>query len=120
MLVGKPLRVMKILQGIRAEGAVEPLVIWAITKEIRLLANIKALMDAGKSIDGAFKTLKIWSQKKTALSLAAKRLNRKEIDRILLLSGQADRQTKGQESGDAWETILRLCLLTAGLNGLHR
>jgi DNA polymerase-3 subunit delta len=44
---------------------------------------------------------------------AIKRLSHTKLFEILTLSAKADRQAKGQESGDAWETILAVCLLFA-------
>lgn len=116
ILAGKPLRVAKILPALRAEGIVEPLVLWAITTEARLLAKLRVLVDNGKSLDLAFRELNVWVQKKQLLTQALQRLNSQDIDQILLLSAQADRQTKGQETGDPWETILQLCLIFAGVN----
>jgi DNA polymerase-3 subunit delta len=116
ILAGKPLRVAKILKGLRAEAIVEPIVLWAITAEARVLAKLQALIDGGKSSEAAFKELNVWVQKKQLLAQALQRLSHHDINQILLLSAQADRQTKGQEIGDSWETILQLCLIFAGTN----
>lgn len=118
MLAGKGLRVVKILRGIRAEGVIEPIVLWAITTEARVLSKLQALISQGKSRDLAFKELNIWTQKKALLRQALQRLNSQDIDQILILSSQADRQTKGQELGDSWETILSTCLLFAGVEAI--
>jgi DNA polymerase-3 subunit delta len=40
-------------------------------------------------------------------------LSHNQLFEILTLSAKADRQAKGQESGDVWETILAVCLLFA-------
>lgn len=115
ILAGKPLRVTKILRGIRAEGVVEPIVLWAITAEARLLAKLQSLISNGQRQEHAFKELKVWSQKQQLLAQALQRLNSRDVDQILLMCAQADRQTKGQEVGDSWETIMQLCLIFAGV-----
>ena len=119
MLTGKPLRVVKILRGVRAEGTVEPIVLWAITTEVRLLAKLRTLIDHGKSKEMAFKELNVWVQKKQLLVPALQRLTSRDIDQILIMSAQADRQTKGQEAGDPWGTILQICLKFAGIDVLQ-
>jgi len=39
------------------------------------------------------------------------RMEMKDLQQALLLSSKIDRQIKGQERGDCWETMLSLCLL---------
>jgi len=38
-----------------------------------------------------------------------------DLNKILLWSAKADQQIKGQQSGNAWETILTVCLLFAAV-----
>ena len=112
---GKPLRMIKILKGIKAEGVAAPVVLWALTRELRILGAIKTAIIEGQSKDSAFRQHQIWDKKKNLLNLSLQRLNNTEIDKSLVLSARADRQCKGQEAGDAWETILTICLHFAGV-----
>lgn len=115
ILAGKTQRVAKILHNIQAEGVVEPIILWAITHEARLLSALHFLIKNGKSKELAFRELKVWTQKKQLLTQALQRTSSVDIEQIILLSAKADRQTKGQETGNSWETILQLCLQFAGV-----
>jgi DNA polymerase-3 subunit delta len=42
---------------------------------------------------------------------ALQRISDEDLNRILVLSAKVDRQIKGQQQGDAWETLLAICLL---------
>lgn len=105
--IGKAYRV---LTGLRAEGIAAPVVLWALTRELRLLNLMKIQLEEGASLDAVFSKNKIWDTRKLALQQALKRLSRDRIRQALLLAGQADRIIKGQEPGDEWDALLTLCL----------
>ena len=58
-----------------------------------------------------FRNNQIWDKRAGVIEKAIKRLPHTKLFEILTLSAKADRQAKGQESGDVWETILAVCLL---------
>jgi DNA polymerase-3 subunit delta len=60
-----------------------------------------------------FRNNQIWDKRVGLVDKALKRLSHNQLFEILTLSAKADRQAKGQESGDVWETILAVCLLFA-------
>ncbi len=103
-------RVIKILSGIRAEGIATPIVLWALTREARSLIKIKWAIAGGQSRDLVYKNNQIWDKRKQLISHALNRLSDKDLTSILVLAAKADRQIKGQQSGDVWETLLEVCL----------
>jgi DNA polymerase-3 subunit delta len=106
-------RIFKVLSGLRAEGMATPIVLWALTREARTLIKMKLALSQGQNRDVVFKNNQIWDKRKQLVNNALNRLSDKDLNNILVLSAKADRQIKGQESGDAWETLLALCLLFA-------
>lgn len=114
LLAGKPARMVKILDSLKAEGVAAPVVLWAVTREARQLLAIKNIVKQGQNPEAAFNQLKIWDKRKSLLSTALQRLNGNALQHVLLLSATADRQIKGEQRGDAWETLLSICLLFAG------
>ncbi|MGR9101093.1 MAG: DNA polymerase III subunit delta [Gammaproteobacteria bacterium] len=108
-------RMLKILQGLRAEGAAAPVILWALTKEVRLLAGIKLQIAQGSAPERAFKNHGVWESRKRLLSVAVNKLSRKDLNFILLLGARIDRQIKGEEAGDPWESLLDAFLLFAGV-----
>jgi DNA polymerase-3 subunit delta len=113
ILAGKAARVLKILTGLHAEGVAPPVVLWAILREARTLAKIKWALAQSQPLDAVFRNQQIWDKRKPLVSEALHRLGNQELAHVMLLSAQADRQSKGQQSGDVWETLRTLCLMFA-------
>lgn len=114
MLAGKVKRILKIVPHLRGEGVAETLVLWAITREIRLLSVIKTALHQGASMNQALKNAHVWESRKNLLIGAEKRLGLAQLHQAMLLSAEADRQIKGASKGDAWETLLHICLIVGG------
>jgi DNA polymerase-3 subunit delta len=108
-------RILKIVSGLRAEGMAAPVVLWALTREARVLIKIKLALSEGQNRDVVFKNNQIWDKRKPLVSNALNRLGDNDLNGILVLSAKADRQIKGREQGDAWETLLAICLLFASV-----
>jgi DNA polymerase-3 subunit delta len=117
LLAGKPARMVKILDSLQAEGVAAPVVLWSVTREARLLLALKALVKQGQSQDAAFNQLKIWEKRKPLLLAALQRLSGVALHRVLLLSATVDRQVKGEQRGDPWDTLLSICMAFAGVRG---
>ena len=103
-------RITKVLSGLRSEGTATPIVLWALTRDARLLIKIKLALAQGQNQETVFKSNNIWDKRKTLISQALKRLSDRDLNHILVTSAIADRQIKGQQAGDAWETLLTICL----------
>jgi DNA polymerase-3 subunit delta len=108
-------RIIKILSGLRAEGIAAPVILWGLTKEARSLIKIKIALASGQQKDLVFRNNQIWDKRKSLVDKALNRLKIADLNRILVLSAKADRQIKGQQSGDAWETLLSVCLQFASV-----
>ena len=106
-------RIFKILSGLRAEGIAAPIVLWALTRETRVLIKIKLALSEGQNREAVFKNNQIRDKRKQLVSNALNRLSNSDLNGILVLSAKADRQIKGQQQGDAWETLLAICLMFA-------
>lgn len=114
VLVGKPGRIVKVLQGLKQEGVALPIVLWALMREARQLSKVKMALLQGQSHDQALRQQRVWEKRKMLVRTAVDRLSPQQLDNVLLMGAKADRQIKGQQRGDAWETLLRVCLSLAG------
>ena len=92
-----------------------PVVLWALMDTVRLLC-----VNEGRRNDFIHyhkepnKRYKIWDKNRINLiNQALRRLSRSKQLEILNYCAKADRQVKGQETGEAWETVLKTCLLFA-------
>jgi DNA polymerase III subunit delta len=111
-------RILKVLSGLRSEGVAAPIVLWALTREARALIKIKLALTQGQNREAVFKNNQIWDKRKQLVSSALNRLSDCDLNHILVLSAKADRQIKGQQKGDAWETLLAICLMFASVQVL--
>jgi DNA polymerase-3 subunit delta len=110
VLSGRVDRILKVLSGIQAEGIPAPVVLWALTREARSLIRIKLALSLGQDNETVFRNNGVWDKRKQLVSGALHRLSDNELHNILVLSARADQQIKGQQGGDAWGTLLAICL----------
>lgn len=114
MLEGDAARCSRVLEGLRAEGAAPPLLLWTLAAEIRALAYLRAGADAGQPLAGVFKSERIFDERrKRQLQQALGRLSRGALNAALLHAAKLDRVAKGVADGDVWEEFLLLVLRIA-------
>ena len=103
-------RLLKILNSLHAEGIAAPVVLWALSREARTLIKMKLAIANGQPKDTVFKQNQIWDKRKVLVDKALSRITFAQLNQLLLLCAKADRQIKGQQTGDEWQTLLEICL----------
>jgi len=58
----------RVLAGLRGEGIAAPVVLWALTRELRLLNTLRTAIDGGLSAESAFNQQKLWDSRKAPCS----------------------------------------------------
>ncbi|MDR3056116.1 MAG: DNA polymerase III subunit delta [Zoogloeaceae bacterium] len=111
LLSGDLKRFSRTLEGLQQEGEAPPLVLWAMTEEIRALAQIKAGLARNMPFDGLCKELHIWGQRAQQLRRPAQTISARAIKTALELAATIDRRMKGLDTGDVWEGFLRLGMM---------
>ena len=110
LLAGDLARLSRTLNGLMHEGEAPPLVLWAMSEEIRALAVIRNGMDAGKPIDALLKDAKVWGPRAMPIKKALQRLSTVTLEAALQHAGKIDLLAKGIGRGNIWEEFLRLGL----------
>ena len=110
LLTGDLARLQRTLDGLMQEGEAPPLVLWAMSEEIRALTTIRLGMDAGKPVDMLLKDAKVWGPRAVPVKKALQRLSTATLEAALQHAGQIDRLVKGIGQGNIWEEFLRLGL----------
>ena len=110
LLAGDVARLSRTLNGLMHEGEAPPLVLWAMSEEIRALAVIRNGMDSGKPIDALLKDAKVWGPRATPIKKALQRLSTVTLETALQHAGKIDLLAKGIGRGNIWEEFLRLGL----------
>ncbi len=111
VLEGDPARCTRLIEGLEAEGAAPPLVLWALANEIRTLARLRRGQDAGQPLAILIKAERIFDDKrKQAIQRALPRLSGRALNAALLHAAKVDRVIKGLVDGDIWDEFLLLAL----------
>ena len=110
LLSGDAARLTRTLDGLQQEGEAPPLVLWAMTEEIRALALIKAGQQENKPLDMLFKEARVWGPRQALFRRALQRLDATVAKEMLADASRIDRLIKGIGTGDAWNEFLRLGL----------
>jgi DNA polymerase-3 subunit delta len=113
-LSGDVTRSVRILHGLRAEGVVPPVVLWALVREIRQLAAMAAMVAGGEAIPRALASYHVWAARKAMVGAALERLSVNKCNAMLRQCAAVDRVCKGQATGNAWDEMLQLILTLAG------
>ena len=114
-LAGDAARSARILQSLRGEGVVPPLVLWGLARELRALAAVTAAVAAGQPARQVMTRLRIWPDRKKQLTgAAAKRLRPADCGAMLQQCARIDRVCKGQATGSPWDELLQLVLKLSG------
>lgn len=110
LLAGDAAHLARALEGLRAEGAAAPLVLWTLTEEVRALARVVSLMSSGRPLAQALREARVWGPRQKAIERHAPRLRAAQLEAALLHAARIDRMIKGLARGDPWEEFMRLGL----------
>lgn len=98
-------RLMRLLEGLQAEGEEPVLLLWAVSEDVRTLLRLKAALSQGQTIAQVRNSLRLWGDKQTLAPRALKRIGTRRLLDALQACALADRQIKGAAAGTAWVTI---------------
>ena len=122
-LAGDGGRCRRIVAGLRSEGSELPLVLWALARELRILAAAARTQARGGRVDKALADARAW---KNRWGLYRKALQRNSAPRwqgLMRAAAELDRSLKGASpdcvirggrDDCAWDQVLDLCLGMAG------
>lgn len=111
MLAGDAARLTRTLDGLQQEGEAPPLVLWAMTEEVRALAQVKAGQKQGLSVDALLKEARVWGARQSLFKRALQRIDDAQAKASLAHAARIDRMIKGAAGGgDVWNEFLRLGL----------
>lgn len=117
MLAGQAAFALQTLHGLKREGADPLILLWALARELRVLAQLDAAQGRGSSLEQAFAQIKppIWEKRRPLVTQALVRTLGVAWSDWLLEAQYLDAQIKGQVAGDPWIGLERLCLAISGL-----
>ncbi len=117
VLAGQVPRVLRMLEGLRAEGEAAVLVHWTLAEDIRALKRCKDAVASGKPLPMALRENRIWGAKERLFERALPLLTAGTLDHLVAAAHVCDGLVKGlkhpQWPTDPWAGLQRLALQLA-------
>lgn len=113
MLQGKYLQTIRSFRGLKNEGTALPVILWAITRELRTLINVREGLNQKQHFETLMKKNGIWKERIPGYKLALNRLSSREIYLQLKTLQSVDACIKGLGKQDPWllceQFLLTMC-----------
>lgn len=119
VLAGDAQSAARSLRGLQNEG-IEPVpLLWAITRELRILTKASEQVSQGAHSDSALKSAGVWDKRIPLFRGALRRLSPAYLRMLVHQAGAIDRGIKGQRKADIWDELTTLVLSLAGTQTLQ-
>lgn len=113
LLNGDTQRALRIVHGLEAEGEPLPLVLWVISEELRLLAQLSAIQQAGQDPRDLFRRFRVFGTRQQQVQRAVQRAHPKLWIQGIAHAYDIDQIIKGyppaQRLDNPWAEVTRLC-----------
>ncbi len=100
----------RIFNGLRAEGTDSLAMVWALSREIRVLYQCRADMDKGQPLNRVLQARRVWDSRKALVGAALNRHSLADLGELLREVTLADHCAKGLAKGDPWDRLSQLLL----------
>ncbi len=114
VLAGQTGRVLRMMEGLQAEGEAAVLVHYTLAEDIRGLKRVKDAMAAGQPLPMALKAQRVWGPRERLFERVLPRLSPARLNNLLQSAHQVDGIVKGLKvpdwPQDGWQALHRLAL----------
>ena len=122
ILAGQLPRVVRMLDGLQAEGTAEVLVHWTLSEDIRNLKRAKDAMSSGQPLPMVLRSLRIWGAKEKLFERVLPRLTPNAAVRLLHSAHVVDGIVKGLPAdgwpAQPWQALRKLAVdMASALQG---
>jgi DNA polymerase-3 subunit delta len=115
VLAGQTARVLRMLDGLRAEGEAPVLVHWTLAEDIRALKRVKDAAASGKPLPMALREARVWGAKERLFERLVPLLSDHTLAHWVEAASVCDGLIKGLKHPhwpiDAWDGLKRLALM---------
>lgn len=113
-VAGDTRAIVRIAASLCAEDTPPALVLWALAREVRSLAQMAWANARGQPLAQVLETYKVWSRRKGPVTQALRRGSVDRWRRLLEQAAHVDRVIKGRAAGDEWHALERYALAIGG------
>tara|TARA_B100000768_G_scaffold56124_1_gene54614 strand:+ start:9303 stop:10349 length:1047 start_codon:yes stop_codon:yes gene_type:complete len=114
VLAGDAQSAARSLRGLHSEGTDAIPLLWAITRELRILIKASEQISRGENRDWALKNAGVWEKRLPLFRTAIQRCSAAHLRMLLYQAGALDRGIKGMRKADIWDELTTLVLSLAG------
>jgi len=103
------------LSGLKAEGTDAIVVLWAASRDIRMLLSLKQVQQRGQNIDSQARSHGVFPQRLPLVKRALARLSQPQLEALLIQCAHIDQTVKGMNRlQNPWDVLLNVILTLAG------
>jgi DNA polymerase-3 subunit delta len=99
---------LRVASGLQRTNIPIQLVTGSLYRELMLTETARAAIRSGENQSSVFRKLQVWPARQGPMKLALNRLSEKDLGGAFRALSLIDRQSKGREPGDPWQTLDRL------------
>ena len=109
-LLGDRARCLRILHNLAEEGIEPTLILWALTRELRVLADIQKQLQQGIALPTLLNKARIWEKRQAGCRAFLQRHTQRSCWKLLICAAKLDRVIKGVERGNMWDELEALII----------
>ncbi|BBP01545.1 DNA polymerase III subunit delta [Sulfuriferula nivalis] len=106
-------RIIRMLEGLQQEGEAPTLILWTITRELRILTRLKQAQENGIQPARIMREVGVWESRQGLVERALSNVKSDTLTRAMHQAASIDRMIKGWEQGDPWAALRQLALTVA-------
>ncbi len=111
MIEGDPVRLSRMLDGLKGEGTAPPMALWSLSEEIRAIGKLLAGTESGRPLNTLWREARVWgTAHQAAMQQNLRRFTMAQVAQGLRHAAAIDRKIKGLAKGDVWDELLQLAL----------
>lgn len=110
LISGDAARILHILDTLNLDGTEPAIVLWGITRELRLMAEMASELKSGISFDELCKKHRIFFRRTQNVRRFLSQVSRAKCLETLNHAAAVDAILKGAAPGNSWEALQMLCL----------
>lgn len=110
LIAGDRARTFTILENLKQDGTEPILILWGITRELRLLAELSAQLKQGISYDILFQKHRIFARRQGPLRRFLTTFSVDHCREFLSQAAEIDKVIKGVAPGKVWDHLQLFCL----------
>ncbi len=108
LLAGDREHFVRVLDGLEAEGAGLPLVLWALANDLRSVHALVRALERGLPMAAALREARVFGPRRGPMERAVRRWSAAQLERALLRAASIDRAIKGLTRERPWDALREL------------